>query len=260
MVRAGDLIPFVHNWRTHPDGQRKAVAASLTELGYFSPVEAWTAEDGRLVLLDGHLRQELIAADIGPETEIPVVILDLTEDEAKKAILVKDPLAGMAEANEEMLAGLLAEVDLSSDEWAEMSARLNALAWIGDAGAEEAKDDDRAYTDKIEAPVYKPNGEKPPIAAMINRDKTKELVAGIDAADLPADIKDFLRLAAERHTVFNFRQIAEFYCHAEAMLQDLMERSGLVIIDFSKAIEYGFVHLTERLGEIADIEESDGPA
>jgi len=34
----------------------------------------------------------------------------------------------------------------------------------------------------------------------------------------------------------------------------------LVIIDFNKAIEYGFVHLTERLGELADLEEADGDA
>jgi hypothetical protein len=29
----------------------------------------------------------------------------------------------------------------------------------------------------------------------------------------------------------------------------------MVIIDFKKAIEYGFVHLTDRLGDIADLEE-----
>jgi hypothetical protein len=40
-----------------------------------------------------------------------------------------------------------------------------------------------------------------------------------------------------------------------------MERSGLIIIDFDKAIEYGFVHMTERLGQLADIEEAnDGDA
>ena len=66
-----------------------------------------------------------------------------------------------------------------------------------------------------------------------------------------------MRFAAERHTVFNFGQVAEYYCHADATLQDLMERSGLVIIDFDKAIEYGFVHLTERLGALADLEGSD---
>ena len=122
-------------------------------------------------------------------------------------------------------------------------------------GAKGGAGDDQTYTNKIVAPVYEPKGERPPLSALIDRGKTQELLAGIEASELPADVKEFLRLAAERHTVFNFRQIAEFYCHADAKLQDLMERSGLVIIDFRKAIEYGFVHLTERLGELADLEE-----
>jgi len=116
---------------------------------------------------------------------------------------------------------------------------------------------DSPYTNKIVAPIYEPKGECPPVKDLFDRDKTARLIAEIDAAGLPDEIAHFMRLAAERHTVFNFRQIAEFYCHADAKLQDLMERSGLVIIDFKKAIEYGFVHLTERLGEIADLEEAD---
>jgi hypothetical protein len=74
---------------------------------------------------------------------------------------------------------------------------------------------------------------------------------------LPDEVAEFLRFAAERHTVFNFRQIAEFYCHADATVKDLFEKSGLVIIDFDKAIENGFVHMTEKLGELADREEAD---
>jgi hypothetical protein len=80
----------------------------------------------------------------------------------------------------------------------------------------------------------------------------------IKAAKLPKEVAGFLTLAAERHTAFHFRNIAEFYCHADETVQDLMERSGLVIIDFDKAIEYGFVHMTDRLGQIADVEEYGG--
>jgi hypothetical protein len=36
-----------------------------------------------------------------------------------------------------------------------------------------------------------------------------------------------------------------------------MEKSGLVIIDFKKAIEYGFVQMTERLGKLADMGGSE---
>jgi hypothetical protein len=95
---------------------------------------------------------------------------------------------------------------------------------------------------------------------MIDREKTKQLIAEIDAAGLPKEVAEFMRFAAERHTVFNFRQIAEFYCHADAKVQGLMEKSALVIIDFNKAIENGFVHLTERLGQLADQEEEDANA
>ena len=89
----------------------------------------------------------------------------------------------------------------------------------------------------------------------MDRTKTINLQKEIDAADLPASIAEFLRFAAERHTVFNFSQIAEFYCHANAKVKDLFEKSGLVIIDFNKAIENGFVNMTEQLGRLADIEE-----
>jgi len=71
---------------------------------------------------------------------------------------------------------------------------------------------------------------------------------------LPADIAAFLTAAAHRHTVFNYSAIAEYYCHAPANLQALMEASALVIIDFDQAIERGFVQLTVRLGKLADQE------
>ena len=41
--------------------------------------------------------------------------------------------------------------------------------------------------------------------------------------------------------------MADYYAHATIEMQDLMERSGLVIIDFEKAIEYGFVKVAEKL-------------
>ena len=84
-------------------------------------------------------------------------------------------------------------------------------------------------------------------------------MAEIDAASvsLTEEQAAFLRLAAERHTAFNFEEIAEWYCHATPEVQRLMENSGLVIVDFDRAIELGFVKLTKRLGELADREEQE---
>ena len=57
----------------------------------------------------------------------------------------------------------------------------------------------------------------------------------------------FLKEAAHRHSIFNYTKIADYYAHASKEMQTLMEKSALVIIDFDKAIEYGFVHLQEEI-------------
>ena len=59
--------------------------------------------------------------------------------------------------------------------------------------------------------------------------------------------KAFLRLAANRHSVFHYEKIADYYSHASIKMQKLMEKSALVIIDFDKAIEGGFVRLCEDI-------------
>ena len=66
--------------------------------------------DGTLELFDGHLR-----AETTPEMEVPVLVVDLDDQEAAKLLALHDPLAGMAEANQEVLAELLAEVETDSD-------------------------------------------------------------------------------------------------------------------------------------------------
>jgi hypothetical protein len=68
----------------------------------------------------------------------------------------------------------------------------------------------------------------------------------------------FLRIAAQRHTSIHFRNVAEFYCHASPEVQGLMERSALVIIDFDKALEGGFIKLTKKLAELTGIDREGG--
>ena len=72
----------------------------------------------------------------------------------------------------------------------------------------------------------------------------------IRSASLEPDIEKFLLCAAERHTVFNFSRIADYYAHAPAEIQCFFEESALVIIDYQQAIENGFVRMTQRMVEI----------
>lgn len=114
---------------------------------------------------------------------------------------------------------------------------------------------EEAYTQKIQAPVYQPKGECPKIEEMIDISKCKELMLEIERAELPADIEHFLQMAAGRHVVFDYEKIAEYYAHASPQIQDLMEKSALVIIDFKKAIENGFVIMTKELSEASTNEQ-----
>lgn len=92
--------------------------------------------------------------------------------------------------------------------------------------------------------------EKVSAESCYNVKKYQELKEEIQQKYLPKDIKKMLLLAATRHIVFNYQLLAEFYTQAEKDVQELMEKSGLVIIDFDDAMENGYVELTETLKEL----------
>ena len=102
LVRASELLPNRKNWRRHPAKQAAALHGLLGEIGYADALIARETADG-LVLIDGHLR-----AETTPNMMVPVVIVDLTEDEADKFLLTADPLAGMAVADVKQVDALLA--------------------------------------------------------------------------------------------------------------------------------------------------------
>jgi hypothetical protein len=77
--------------------------------------------------------------------------------------------------------------------------------------------------------------------------KFEELLAQIKASTVSEEEKEFLRIAARRHIVFHYQKVAEYYAHSEKEMQELMEASALVVIDFKKSIELGFTKLTESI-------------
>ncbi|HEY4309863.1 MAG TPA: ParB N-terminal domain-containing protein [Pirellulales bacterium] len=119
-VPASQLRPHPRNWRMHPDAQRDALRGVLAEIGYAGALLARELDDGTLELIDGHLR-----AETTPDAEVPVLVLDLSADEAAKLLTVLDPLAALAETNAERLASLVSEVETQSEA---VQSLLNNLA------------------------------------------------------------------------------------------------------------------------------------
>lgn len=115
-------------------------------------------------------------------------------------------------------------------------------------GSEYApKDEDKKYSTKIELPNYEPSKSKPHILELYDKTKTDRLIREIEASSLPDEEKKFLIQGAQRHIVFNYEKIADYYAHASKEMQHLMERSALVIIDFEKAVQYGYIKLCEEI-------------
>lgn len=108
-VRASDLRPNPRNWRTHPPAQQDALRGLLAEVGYADALLTRELPDGTLMLIDGHLR-----AETTPDALVPVLVLDVDEQEAGKILLTLDPLAAMATTDPEHLQQLLSEVETTS--------------------------------------------------------------------------------------------------------------------------------------------------
>jgi hypothetical protein len=96
-VRAGDLVPHEWNYRLHPDGQKDALAALYQEVGFARSLLAYELPDGKLKLIDGHLRRE-----IDPDMEVEVEILDVNEQEARELLLSIDPLVELGQMQEQL--------------------------------------------------------------------------------------------------------------------------------------------------------------
>jgi DNA modification methylase len=80
-------------------------------------------------VVDGHLR--VATAISNDEPTVPVLYVDLTEEEEKKILLTIDPIAGMAAIDDEKFRELVAEVEFASED-----ARRSVEAAADAAGVE----------------------------------------------------------------------------------------------------------------------------
>jgi hypothetical protein len=266
-VALADLKRHPRNPKDHDIG---AISGSVNRWGFAEPV---VIDERTGYLAAGHGRIDTLAqlkaqggeppvnvqlADFDGDWLIPVVRGNTfnSDSELEAFLVAANRLTILGGWNEPELASLLQ--DLAAQD----TALLEATGYDADdlqALLDElTPPEDTKYSRKIEAPTYEPNGVKPKIADLYDDTRTRELCAEIDAADfLAEDERAFLKIAAQRHTVLTFSKIADFYAHSSADVQRLMENNALVIIDFNRAIELGYVQLTERIAALVKEEYGD---
>jgi hypothetical protein len=255
MLKTEILIPYSRNSRTHSSFQVQQIAGSIKEFGFTNPILI----DEKNMIIAGHGRIQ--AAQLLKLVEIPCIRLSNLSDVQKRAYTIADnKLALNAGWDDELLSLEISElinndyeIDLlgfTKDELKEINKNL-----IDELNKES---DDDQYSKKIDAPTYQPEGPKPPVDELYDSTYYQNLINSInDNKELNDSERLFLIHAASRHIVFNYQQIAEFYAHSNASVQKLMEDSALVIIDFNKALENGFVKLTQEIKEITGIKEDE---
>ena len=116
-VPVSELMDNAGNWRTHPEMQGETLKGLLKEVGITGAVLAYHSKrnKGKLTLIDGHLRKE-VGEKYSPDLIWPVLVVDLTDEEADFLLAVYDPVGAMAEMDKKAMALLIDNV--SSSDWA----------------------------------------------------------------------------------------------------------------------------------------------
>ncbi len=228
------IIPYENNPRDNDDAV-PYVANSIKEFGFKVPIIV----DKDNVIVAGHTRLKA-AKQLRLET-VPVIIADdLNEDQINAFRLADNKVGEMALWNLEKLEEELNNIQMNMD----------AFGFLDGLEEENTEEIENEYTTKIKIPQYEITGEEPHINDLVDDYKVNELIEEIKNSNVTDEQKEFLIKAAQRHLTFDYRNIAEYYAHQDKEMQELMEKSALVIIDIKDAIANGYVQLTEKLEEI----------
>lgn len=239
-VPTADLIEYQNNAKIHDHQQVDQIAASIEEFGFNNPILAWHNDDGEPEIVAGHGRL-MAARKLGLE-ELPVVFLDHMSEEQRRAyILVDNQLTINSGFDDDILAMELDAISIVD---------MSEFGFIDEVLDDDV--DDR-YTTKVDVPQYEITGEDAPIEELCDTKKTDELVKEINSASgISESEKEFLKLAAQRHLSFDYAKVAEYYAGASHEMQQLMEKSALVIVDVDNAIANGYAKLSKSIEELRE--------
>ena len=115
-----DQIMFnPRNWRIHPLSQQDALKGVLEEVGWVQQVIV-NKRTGNLI--DVHLRCQLAARE-GAQT-IPVVYVDVSEDEEALVLATLDPIAAMAATDKQKLEELFQDINSDNENVQKMISEI----------------------------------------------------------------------------------------------------------------------------------------
>ena len=205
-----NLKPHNRNPNKHGDRQIEIVAKLIDHHGWRHPIIVSKLSDK---IVAGHCRLDA-AKKLGYE-KVPVDYQEFEDEIAEFRFLVSDNKSSyMSEHDDSFMIDGIKDLELDDSDF-------ELMGLDGFEIEKEDIEDDEKYTRKVESPIYEPLGEKPELKEIFSTEKTDELIKEIEDSNVDEKIKYFLRLAAHRHTKFNYKYIAEYYAHADKETQPL---------------------------------------
>lgn len=245
-----ELIPYVNNARVHSDEQVAQIAASIKEFGFNNPI----LTDGQNGVIAGHGR--LLAAKKLGMKQVPVIDLNhLSENQKKAYILADNRLAENASWDYRLIQIELETLKENNYELNLTGFDLTEDGFVKGSEDETNEEKEKYTTDKVDPVHYEYEGTRPEISELYDDAEYKRLIGEIDNdKNLTEELRNFLKASATRFIKFDFKKIAEYYCHKDTppQVQRYFEEQLLVIIDFDKAIERGYAKLNKSLQYIVD--------
>lgn len=137
-VAPSTLEDHPQNWRVHNENQKAAMQAVLDSIGVADAILVYKSQaSGKMTIVDGHMRRSMLDS----QDKVPVLVLDLNDEEAKAMLATHDPLAFMAGRDDEEYNKLLAEIG-AQDPFKDLARMFNTDGVPGQDGDPEA---DAAY-------------------------------------------------------------------------------------------------------------------
>lgn len=247
-----EIKTYEKNAKIHTDKQLELLAKIVAEIGWRQSVEvnqqgvivvghgrylAWQKFKDKYNLPDVWIVDDMGNTVMGKHDERP-----LTEQQERMWRIADNQVNAMTGLDMKLV---IPELKLLNEEM----LLLSGLTLL---------DDEDKYTKKITAPIYDPKNECPKLEELYEKNKTLKYIEKIEKANIGEKEKEFLKEAAHRFTKFDYKNIADYYSNIKSEdnkeIKDLIEELALVIIDYDKAVELGFVSLSTDLIDM-DYEE-----
>lgn len=267
-LSVNEIKSYAQNMRTHSGAQVDQICDSIKQFGFTNPILI----DKDNIIIAGHGRLE--AAKKMRIKTVPCIRLgDLNEDQVRALRIADNQLALNAGWDFEMLKLELdalqsasfdlqftgfSETELTDIMGKDVKFGIDLNNQSDNQDDDDSDDDDDSpqeqkslYSVETKTPIYEPLGLNVTLKDCLDLTKVNQLIAEIEKSKVSDEEKTFLKCAAYRHAVFHYKNTAEYYAaNASPEMQQLMENSALVIIDFNSALKNGYVKLTKRIEQI----------